>query len=385
MLEHDITAYAAGLSARLAARSRHVVTFLGAGSSRSCGLPDVQTLQSKVSGQLIGSQKTAFEALAKNRNLEQVLSRIRRIAAVVDGDDSIDGLKADSARLLDIRICELIVQELGGDATDMAPVLKFGAWASRADYSRPVEIFTVNYDLLIECALEEWGTPYFDGFVGNLAGRFRSDLVEAPSDSTDGIPSHFVRLWKLHGSLNWAWQKRGVHSEVVRLGTSVGGGDLAAIYPSDAKYEESRRVPFIVLQDRLRRSLNEPETLALVSGYSWADDHLNELFFEAATRRPRSEIIAFCFDSIPAQLADHAALTPNLQVVAKTEAILGGVRAPWKSPDAALPEDIWANGEATLGNFACLASYLARATSSISDLTEQIAEIITRSTGFPIV
>jgi len=385
MLEHDISAYAAGLSARLAARSRHMVTFLGAGSSRSCGLPDVQMLQSRVSDQLAGSQKAAFDKLAKNRNLEQVLSRIRRIAAVVDGDESINGLKVDEARSLDIRLCELIVGELGGDATDTAPVLKFGAWASRADYSRPVEIFTVNYDLLIERALEEWGTPYFDGFVGNLAGRFRSDLVEEPSDSTDGIPSHFVRLWKLHGSLNWAWQKHGAHSEVVRLGTAVSSGELAAIYPSDAKYEESRRVPFVVLQDRLRRSLNEPETLALVSGYSWADEHLNEIFFEAATRRPRSEIIAFCFDSIPAQLADHATLTPNLQVVARKEAVLGGVRASWKKPDTTLPNDIWADGEATLGDFASLASYLARATSSVGDLGKQIAEMLIRSTGTPIV
>lgn len=385
MLEHDIAAYAAGLSARLAARSRHVVTFLGAGASRSCGLPDVQMLQTNVAGQLTGSQKAAFDTLAKNRNLEQVLSRIRRIAAVVDGDDSVDGLKADEARLLDTRLCELIVGELGGEASNGAPALKFGAWASRAAYTRPVEIFTVNYDLLIERGLEEWGTPYFDGFVGNLEGRFRSDLVEEPSESTDGIPSHFVRLWKLHGSLNWAWQKRGAHSEVVRLGTEVSVGELAAIYPSDEKYEESRRVPFVVLQDRLRRSLNELETLALVNGYSWADEHINAIFFEAATRRPRSEIIAFCFDAIPAQLAEHAALTPNLQVIAKKEAILGGVRAPWKSPAATLPADIWANGEATLGDFACLASYLARATSSVGDLSEQIAAILTRSGGTPDV
>jgi len=48
--------------------------------------------------------------------------------------------------------------------------------------------------------------------------------------------------------------------------------DAAAIFPSDTKYEESRRVPFVVLQDRFRRALHEPETLILISGYSFSGE-----------------------------------------------------------------------------------------------------------------
>jgi hypothetical protein len=146
---------------------------------------------------------------------------------------------------------------------------------------------------------------------------------------------------KLHGSVHWAWESD-ARAGVVRLGAPVGDGQPAAIYPSDAKYDESRRVPFVVLQDRFRRALYHPETLVLISGYSFGDAHLNETLFDAARVRPRSEFVAFCFGKIPVSLVEHAELLPNLQVVADGEAILGGMRAGWKGCED-LPEDIWAD------------------------------------------
>src|SRR5438445_3684758 len=176
---------------------------------------------------------------------------------------------------------------------DLEPVQYFAAWAAQSAYHLPLEVFTVNYDLLLETALETWRVPYFDGFVGTIRARFHTELVEAtPGLDADFVPAFFVRLWKLHGSVNWAWQDG---SEIVRLGQPVSEGRAAAIYPSDTKYEESRRVPFVVLQDRLRRALHQPETLLIVAGYSFGDAHLNELLFDAATRRERSEFVAFCY------------------------------------------------------------------------------------------
>ncbi len=115
----------------------------------------------------------------------------------------------------------------------------------------------------------------------------------------------------------------------------------------------------MVLQDRLRRALHQPETLLLVAGYSFGDSHLNELLFDAAVRRERSEFVAFCHSEIPGSLADRAATTPNLQVVAGREAILGGVRAEWKPPEEA-PPGVWDDGQLALRDFRNLAAYLAR-------------------------
>ena len=357
MIQHDVLAFASGLSARLATRTRHVSAFLGAGSSRACGLPDVVSLQADISAHLAGDEKSQFDALITGRGLEQLLSRLRRIVALVEGADTIDGLDAAAADHLDRRICQEIVSALSNTDLSLDAANKFAAWVARADYSRPVEIFTVNYDLLIEEALDRRGATYFDGFAGSTRARFRSDLVEADAADAHYMPRFFARLWKLHGSLNWEQEPSGV----VRLGMPVPSGTPAAIYPSDSKYEESRRVPFVVLQDRLRRALYEAESLTLVSGYSWADSHLNEPFFRATSQRPRSEVVAFCFDSIPEELATHACLAPNLQVVSKAEAILGGIRAPWREPTDELPDDVWKDGSMMLGDFKCLATFLARA------------------------
>ena len=159
--------------------------------------------------------------------------------------------------------------------------------------------------------------------------RKREYVYAEPRCSHLSLPSFLVRLWKLHGSLNWIWNANG---QIVRIGRAAPDDLPAAIYPSDTKYDDSRRVPFLVLQDRFRRALQQPETLVLISGYSFGDDHLNELIFDAATRRERSEFLAFLYSDIPDALAERAEITPNLQIISRTEAIIGGIRANWKEP-----------------------------------------------------
>jgi len=51
-------------------------------------------------------------------------------------------------------------------------MLRLAAWAARSDYHRPLEIFTVNYDLLFETAIEQLGVAYF-GVSGRLSGSPR--------------------------------------------------------------------------------------------------------------------------------------------------------------------------------------------------------------------
>ena len=348
------------LSSKLASRSRHVCVFLGAGASKACGLPDVSQLQERVRQRLGQDDKKQISKQLKGRNLEQALSRIRGIAALLEGNTKLDGLTREAATGLDRRICEAIVGELSADTADLEPVIQFASWAARADYHWPLEVFSVNYDLLVETAFERLRLPYFDGFIGNLQGRFHTDLVEGtPDDSEHWLLRSFVRLWKLHGSVNWAWDTA-TETEIVRLGSPVSSTSAAAIYPSDAKYDESRRMPFMVLQDRLRRALAQPETLTLVAGYSFSDAHLNEVLFDAAARRPRSEIIVFCYSQIPQVLQNRAQMTPNLQAVTDAEAILGGRHGSWESPTEDLVSaDFWNNGKFSLGDFRCLTAHLA--------------------------
>ena len=97
--------------------------------------------------------------------------------------------------------------------------------------------------------------------------------------------------------------------------------------------------------------------MTLVSGYSFGDQHLNELLFDAARRYPRSEIIVFCFSKIPAALNDL--VLPNLSIYSSTEAIIGSVRRKWGT-DGPVSAIIWNGGKFLLGDFANLAEFLSR-------------------------
>lgn len=385
MLTHDVVGFVNGLSEKLASRARHVCVFLGAGASKACGLPDVTGLTEHVRASLTGDQSTAFGRLAKDRNLEQVLSRLRRIATLLEeSEDTVDGLTGKQAGSLDAEICRLIIEKLTSGTVTQEPMWQLASWAARAEYHRPVELFTVNYDLLLETGLEALGVPYFDGFVGTLCAQFRGDLVESAGDAEHGVsaasaslPAFLVRLWKLHGSVHWVWSEE-KSPKVVRLGMPAPGGHPAAIYPSDAKYDESRRVPFLVLQDRLRRALDEPETLALIIGYSFGDQHLNETIFNAARWRPRSEFIVFCYSIIPDEIAALAATTPNLQIVTPGEAILGGIRQSWKKPDV-VPSDVWNDDKFLLGDFKYFSRFLARSSPPRGELESRLADLLAKA------
>jgi hypothetical protein len=378
MTDHEPISFVRRLSAKLATKSRHVSLFFGAGTSRACGLPDIEQLKTRVLARLDTTKSAQFTAQLEGRSFEEALGRIRRVRALLSEEQQFDGLTAKSSMELDASVCKAVVQELDISGANLVPVRQLALWVRRASYVLPIEIFTVNYDLLLETAFDRHSVLYFDGFSGNLRARFQTELVEAnPGASIEAMPSYFARIWKLHGSVNWVWGEGG---QVFRLGQAAGDEEPAAIHPSDTKYEESRRYPFLVLQDRFRRSLNLPESLTLVSGYSFGDQHLNEMFYDAASRRERSEIIVFCHGGIPAELAEHASMRPNLQVIGQAEAIIGGVRNDWKASEDA-PKEFWSDGKFTLPDFSALAAYLARTSAYsndrdpvVRDLIEQLAK-----------
>jgi hypothetical protein len=98
---HDPHDFANALSAKLAARSRHVCVLLGASVGMACGLPDVASLQDDIVRDLSPEEKPLLEAQLASGNIEQALSRLRRIAGLLGDDETIGGLTAQSARDLE--------------------------------------------------------------------------------------------------------------------------------------------------------------------------------------------------------------------------------------------------------------------------------------------
>lgn len=97
MAAHDPLRFTTGTGAKLATRSRHVCTFFGAGTSKACGLPDIAQLQERVLARLDAGQRTSLARQLEGRNLEQGLSRLRRIAALLVENQILDGLTAQAA------------------------------------------------------------------------------------------------------------------------------------------------------------------------------------------------------------------------------------------------------------------------------------------------
>lgn len=77
---HDPEQAASQLAAKLAARSRHVCIFVGAGAGKAAGLPDLTGLRDAVLTALEGDDANAAAELLKDRDLESGLTRLRRIA-----------------------------------------------------------------------------------------------------------------------------------------------------------------------------------------------------------------------------------------------------------------------------------------------------------------
>jgi hypothetical protein len=153
-----------------------------------------------------------------------------------------------------------------------------------------LKIFTTNYDLIIEKCLDESGVFYFDGFVGSFEKRLRSESYNYdlyyPGEITEGNVNRVdrvVQLYKLHGSLNW--------KRVYETSENISGikqeypsddqiGDLV-IYPSTLKYGETLGYPYSEMFRFLSASLFRPQTALFTFGYSFKDEHINRLIYQA--------------------------------------------------------------------------------------------------------
>jgi SIR2-like domain len=359
---HDPAECIGVLLEKLGQPRRHLSMLLGAGTSMAAGLPDLAALGAAVRARLNESEQALYDRLFEGRNLENVLSNLRLARSLlVSAGGEFDGLTAETAGNLDRSITRAIAAIVARE--EDAPIEaheRLAAWLGRSIRVSAIEVFTTNYDLLLERAFELRGVPYFDGFVGVFRGEFRPDLIEpdeAPESSRP--PLGWVRLWKLHGSVSWVIDDASVR-RIVRLGRYPveSPGAMLAIYPSAEKYEESRRMPFLALTDRFRRALATPESTTVTVGYSFGDQHLNELIFTAAARYQRSEIIALFRGAIPPIVAEQATQFANLSAYGATEAVLGGEHGEYRPMATGPGTD---GRQVLVGDFARLTELLTKA------------------------
>ena len=159
-----------------------------------------------------------------------------------------------------------------------------------ADLKR-VNIFTLNYDELIEKAADAEGITLFDGFVGVNTRRFRPDSYEQDmhfsfdlEDSRSRRYDRVLRLYKLHGSISWRAVESsldnpyGVESTGVEI---TKGANTVLLYPATGKLSESLGMPYAELFRRFSSAVVRPQSVLIVIGYGFADEHVNMIIRQA--------------------------------------------------------------------------------------------------------
>lgn len=201
----------------------------------------------------------------------------------------------------------------------------FAKWIKNANRNIPIEIFTTNYDFLLEIAFEENNIHYYDGFVGSYEPFFSAELVEDLKILPD-----FVKLWKIHGSLGWYYEKN--KNKIIKKYNSNNNEDLF-IYPSHLKYSESKKMPYEALMDRLNNFLKQDDALLIIIGYSFNDHHINERIISGVNKSNNSSIIAFLHEDNFKENNKVAFLAKNnkrLSVYSKRNTVIGGIYGEWK-------------------------------------------------------
>lgn len=238
--------------------------------------------------------KVLKEANKDIENIEDILSFLRSLLLVSKGG-SVRGLTENELLDLERDICSVIVAKLNVELPDQeTPYHRLCKWIGSIDRKVAVELFTTNYDLLMEQALEDSEVPYFDGFVGSRRSFFDLRAVE---DAL--IPIHWSRLWKIHGSINWYQEtekdKEGKDIKKVYRSSEIKEDASHLIYPSHLKYEESRKMPYLALIDQLSRFVRKKSSLLILSGYSFNDGHLNDTIVNALKANPTGMVLGLMF------------------------------------------------------------------------------------------
>lgn len=320
---------------------RPIGILLGAGVSSAIKtkegkplIPDISAMTALMKEALAKSaSKNEFEIVLKQlvkanpkANIEDFLTYVRTLREVADKAE-LQGLTVDSLAKLDEAIADSIRKETTVVLpSETSAFDQLAVWIRAATRQFAVEVFTLNYDLLVEQALERNKVPYFDGFLGSREAFFDVFAIENESKL---LPSRWARLWKLHGSINWWSRKIGESVEVLR--SEKGEGDNSLIHPSHLKYDQARQMPYLAMLDQLKRFLSSPGAVLVTCGYSFRDLHVNALIAQTLAGQNGSVVFAFMRSPLIKYpgLRKTAESVPGLNVFSRDMGIVSGKTGKW--------------------------------------------------------
>jgi hypothetical protein len=335
---HDPYRRVTDILQRLSPGRMRIAFLLGAGcplSIRENGaalIPDIAGLTQLVKQSLLADGNTEAVTTGlwervegrgiQTPTIEDLLSHARTLLSLC-GELGIDGFSKAQLKSFDEGACATVRSAVSKPLpTEGTPYHTLASWIQSIYREHPVEIFTTNYDELMEQALENRGVPYFDGFVGAA-----SAFLDLDSMVEDDLPARWARLWKMHGSINW-WLTK---TDQVRRSRDKIDGEQLLIYPSHLKYDQSRQMPYLAMLDRLRVFLRANQSVVVTCGYSFVDEHINAYLAQGLAGNPNASCLALIYGDL-ASAPDAVKLArrhANLTVMAADGGVIGTVERAW--------------------------------------------------------
>lgn len=175
----------------------------------------------------------------------------------------------------------------------------------RPNNLKRVNLFTTNYDLAFDYALDNLGVYYINGFSGIHNRFFKPEVYDYdiyyPGQSVSGQvhrAEKVIRYFKLHGSLSWISTKEtianpyGIKEIPINNEKKLNCEDQLMIYPCVSKKTFTLDLPYSELFRDFSKSIIQPQTVLFTLGYSFYDEHINDIIFQALSIPSFTLIIA---------------------------------------------------------------------------------------------
>lgn len=149
----------------------------------------------------------------------------------------------------------------------------------------PINIFTTNYDLYNEQALDSLSFPYNNGFIGTYKRSFNPasykyayvEDMNLSKNIWERVPN-FYNLYKIHGSISWVKNENNINEIDYE---HISEDDTVMIYPTPLKDRTTLMTPYSDLFRAMETALLKKNSILITLGYSFADDHINRLILNS--------------------------------------------------------------------------------------------------------
>ena len=175
----------------------------------------------------------------------------------------------------------------------------------RPNNLRRANLFTTNYDMAFDYALDNLGVHYINGFMGGHNRCFRPEVYDYdiyyPGQSVSGKvhrAEKVLRYYKMHGSLSWVSSKP-TPSNVYGINEVTMNGRFEPsidkqiiIYPCVSKKTFTLDLPYSELFRQFSQAIIQPQSVLFCLGYSFYDEHINDIIYQALSIPSFTLIIA---------------------------------------------------------------------------------------------